>query len=104
NDEYETLAIKKVFGDHAYNLKINSTKSMTGDLLGGTGAMEAIITAKSIQDGKVHPTINLTNQDAELDLDYLKDGQEELDIKYAISNILGFGGYNATIVLKKYEE
>ncbi|CAM3311207.1 beta-ketoacyl-ACP synthase II [Nosocomiicoccus ampullae] len=104
NDEYETLAIKTVFGDHAYNLKINSTKSMTGHLLGGTGAMEAIITAKSIQDGKVHPTINLTNQDPKLDLDYLKDGQEELDIEYAISNSLGFGGHNATIVLKKYTE
>lgn len=104
NDEFETLAIKTVFGDHAYNLKINSTKSMTGHLLGATGAMEAIITAKSIQEGKIHPTINLTNQDPKLDLDYVKDGQEALDIEYAVTNSLGFGGHNATLVLKKYKE
>ncbi|WP_040929335.1 beta-ketoacyl-ACP synthase II [Nosocomiicoccus massiliensis] len=104
NDEFETLAIKTVFGDHAYNLKISSTKSMTGHLLGATGAMEAIITAKSIQEGKIHPTINLTNQDPKLDLDYVKDGQEDLDIDYAVTNSLGFGGHNATLVLKKYTE
>lgn len=66
--------------------------------------MEAIITAKSIQEGKIHPTINLTNQDPKLDLDYVKDGQEELDIEYAVTNSLGFGGHNATLVLKKYTE
>lgn len=104
NDEYETNAIKSVFGDHAYNLKVNSTKSMTGHLLGGTGGVEAIIAAKSIEEGKVHPTINLRNQDPELDLDYVKDGSEDVNIKYALSNSLGFGGHNASLVFAKYNE
>lgn len=104
NDEFETKAIKAVFGEHAYKLKINSTKSMMGHLLGGTGGVEAIITAKSIEEGKIHPTINLRNQDPELDLDFVKDGPEDLDIKYALSNSLGFGGHNATLVFAKYTE
>ena len=104
NDEFETKAIKAVFGAHAYKLKINSTKSMMGHLLGGTGGVEAIITAKSIEEGKIHPTINLRNQDPELDLDFVKDGPEDLDIKYALSNSLGFGGHNATLVFAKYTE
>ena len=104
NDEFETKAIKAVFGEHAYKLKINSTKSMMGHLLGGTGGVEAIITAKSIEEGKIHPTINLRNQDPELDLDFVKDGPEDLDINYALSNSLGFGGHNATLVFAKYTE
>lgn len=104
NDEFETKAIKAVFGEHAYKLKINSTKSMMGHLLGGTGGVEAIITAKSIEEGKIHPTINLRNQDPELDLDFVKDGAEDLDINYALSNSLGFGGHNATLVFAKYTE
>src|SRR5699024_7985554 len=102
NDEFETKAIKAVFGEHAYKLKINSTKSMMGHLLGGTGGVEAIIAAKSIEEGRIHPTINLRNQDPELDLDFVKDGPEDLDINYALSNSLGFGGHNATLAFAKY--
>jgi 3-oxoacyl-[acyl-carrier-protein] synthase II len=104
NDLYETLAIKTVFGDHAYKLLINSTKSMTGHLLGATGGMEAIITALSLKEGRMHPTINLSNPDPECDLNYLPDGAVEADIKYALTNSLGFGGHNATLLLKKYED
>ncbi|MFD2830084.1 beta-ketoacyl-ACP synthase II [Corticicoccus populi] len=104
NDLYETLAIKTVFGDHAHSLLINSTKSMTGHLLGATGGMEAIITALSLKEGKVHPTINLTNPDPECDLNYVPDGTVDADLKYALTNSLGFGGHNATLLLKKYEE
>ena len=103
NDEFETMAIRTVFKDHADNLLVNSTKSMTGHMLGGAGGMEAIITAMSLQEGKVHPTINLTNQAPECDLNYVKDGAVDLDIEYAISNSLGFGGHNATLVFKKYQ-
>lgn len=104
NDLFETLAIKTVFGSHANNLLINSTKSMTGHLLGATGGMEAIITALSLKEGKVHPTINLTNPDPECDLNYVPDGTVDADIKYALTNSLGFGGHNASLLLKKYEE
>ena len=103
NDEFETMAIRTVFKDHADNLLVNSTKSMTGHMLGGAGGMEAIITAMSLQEGKVHPSINLTNQAPECDLNYVKDGAVDLDIEYAISNSLGFGGHNATLVFKKYQ-
>ena len=103
NDLYETLALKTVFGRHAPNLLINSTKSMTGHLLGATGAVEAIIASLSLQNGKVHPTINLTNPDPECDLNYVPDGTVDSDIKYAMSNSLGFGGHNASLLFKKYE-
>ncbi len=103
NDLYETLAMKTVFGDHAYKLLINSTKSMTGHLLGATGAVEAIISSLSLQNGKVHPTINLTNPDPECDLNYVPDGVVEGDFKYALSNSLGFGGHNASLLFKRYE-
>ena len=103
NDLYETLALKTVFGEHAPNLLINSTKSMTGHLLGATGAVEAIIASLSLQNGKVHPTINLTNPDPECDLNYVPDGTVDSDIKYALSNSLGFGGHNASLLFKKYE-
>lgn len=103
NDLYETLALKTVFGTHAQKLLVNSTKSMTGHLLGATGAVEAIIASLSLQDGKVHPTINLTNPDPECDLNYVPDGTVETDIKYAMSNSLGFGGHNASLLFKKYE-
>ena len=104
NDEFETLAIRSVFKEHADNLLINSTKSMTGHMLGGAGGMEAIITAYSLREGKVHPTINLTNQAPECDLNYVPNGAEEADLKYAVSNSLGFGGHNASLVFKKYED
>lgn len=103
NDLFETMAIRNVFKDHAYNLLVNSTKSMTGHLLGGTGGMEAIITVLSLRDGKVHPTINLDNPDPELDLNYVTEGAVEADLRYAISNSFGFGGHNASLVFKKYE-
>lgn len=104
NDLFETIAIRNVFKDHAYNLLVNSTKSMTGHLLGGTGGMEAIITVLSLRDGKVHPTINLDNPDPECDLNYVTEGAVEADIRYAISNSFGFGGHNASLVFKKYVE
>ncbi|GAB3063139.1 beta-ketoacyl-ACP synthase II [Salinicoccus sesuvii] len=104
NDMFETMAIRNVFKDHAYKLLVNSTKSMTGHLLGGTGGMEAIITALSLRDGKVHPTINLETPDPECDLNYVTEGAVEADLKYAISNSFGFGGHNASLILKKYDE
>ena len=104
NDLFETKAIKTVFGDHAYKMAVNSTKSMTGHLLGGGGGMELIITAFSLRDGKVHPTIGLENPDPDCDLNYVPDGAIERDLKYAITNSLGFGGHNATLLLKKYED
>lgn len=104
NDMFETMAIRNVFKDHAYKLLVNSTKSMTGHLLGGTGGMEAIITALSLRDGKVHPTINLETPDPECDLNYVTEGAVEADLKYAISNSFGFGGHNASLVFKKYDE
>lgn len=103
NDEYETLAIRTVFKEHADDLLVSSTKSMTGHMLGGAGGMEAIITAMSLKEGKVHPTINLTNPAPECDLNYVPDGVVEADLKYAVSNSLGFGGHNASLVFKKYE-
>jgi len=103
NDKLETLAIKKTFGEHAYKLAVSSTKSMTGHLLGAAGAVEAIITALALKEGFLPPTINYNTPDPECDLDYVPNKGRSADIKYAISNSLGFGGHNATIVLKKYE-
>ena len=101
NDKYETAAIKLAFGQHAYNLKINSTKSMIGHLLGAAGAVEAIVTVKSLQEGFVHETVGTQNPDDECDLDYCINGGVQCEIKNALSNSLGFGGHNATICLKK---
>jgi len=102
NDSGETKVIKDVFGEHAYKLAVSSTKSMTGHLLGAAGAIEAIITAMSLKEGFLPPTINLLNPDPECDLDYVPNKGRQADIKYALSNALGFGGHNAAIVLKKY--
>lgn len=104
NDKIETGAIKTVFKEHAYKLKVNSTKSMTGHLLGGAGGLEGAITALSIFNQKVHPTINLTVQDPECDLDYVPNGAEDFEINYAMSNSFGFGGTNACILMKKHEK
>ncbi|TYB31953.1 MAG: beta-ketoacyl-ACP synthase II [Candidatus Mcinerneyibacterium aminivorans] len=104
NDVTETKAIKTVFGDHAKKLYINSTKSMTGHLLGATGAFETLVTALSLKKGKMHQTINIENQDPECDLNYLADGPVEDDIQYAMTNSFGFGGQNGILVLKKYNE
>lgn len=103
NDLVETRAIKKAFGDHAKDLKINSTKSMTGHLLGAAGAIECIACVKSIEDGYIHRTRGLVESEEELDLDYCKEPCE-MDVDVAISNSLGFGGHNACIVLQKYKE
>lgn len=102
NDKFETAAIKSVFGEHAKRLAVSSTKSMTGHLLGAAGAVEAIITALSIKEGFLPATINYKTPDPECDLDYVPNKGRKADIKYALSNSLGFGGHNATIALKKY--
>ena len=104
NDKYETAAIKLAFGDQAKNVKINSTKSMIGHLLGAAGAVEAIVTAKSVQEGFIHATVGLENPDEACDLDYCKDGNVTQDITAALSNSLGFGGHNATICIKKIND
>jgi 3-oxoacyl-[acyl-carrier-protein] synthase II len=103
NDKFETMAIKDVFKEHAYDLCVSSTKSMTGHLLGAAGAVEAIVCAMSIYDGFVPPTINVQNVDEELDLDYVINKGKEKVVRYALSNSLGFGGHNATLAFKKYE-
>ncbi len=102
NDVGETLAIKQVLGEHAYNVAISSTKSMTGHLLGAAGALETIIGAKVIQTGKIPPTINLQNQDPECDLNYTPNQAVEADVKVVLSNSFGFGGHNACIMLRRY--
>ena len=102
NDLVETRAIKKAFGDHAKDIKINSTKSMTGHLLGAAGAIECIACVKSIEEGYIHRTRGLVESEEELDLDYCKEPCE-MDVDVAISNSLGFGGHNATILIQKYE-
>jgi 3-oxoacyl-[acyl-carrier-protein] synthase II len=103
NDKFETAAIKAVFGEHAKKLAVSSTKSMTGHLLGAAGAIEAIITALSLKEGYLPATINYKTPDPECDLDYVPNKGRNADINYALSNSFGFGGHNATIVLKKYQ-
>lgn len=103
NDKNETIAIKNLFKDHAYKLAVSSTKSMTGHLLGAAGAIEAIACLMAINEGIIPPTINYTTQDEICDLNYVPNKAIERDVKYALSNSLGFGGHNATIILKKYE-
>ncbi len=103
-DKAETLAIKRSFGDHAYKLAVSSTKSMTGHLLGATGAVEAAVSIMSIKDSAIAPTINLDNPDEGCDLDYVPNvARKGVDIKVAMSNSFGFGGHNACLVFKKYE-
>jgi 3-oxoacyl-[acyl-carrier-protein] synthase II len=103
NDKYETFAIKTVFGEHAYKLAVSSTKSMTGHLLGAAGGVEAIFTVLALNENILPPTINLETPDPECDLDYVPNEARQRVIKAAISNSLGFGGHNATIAFKKYE-
>jgi len=104
NDKLETLAIKKVFGKHAYDLKISSNKSMTGHLLGASGGVEAIATALTIKNNIIPPTINYNSPDPECDLDYTPNKSKNGVVNYAISNSFGFGGHNGVIVLGKYKE
>ncbi len=102
-DIAETQAIKSVFGEHAYKLAVSSTKSMTGHLLGATGGVEAIATAYALRDQILPPTINLENPDPECDLDYVPNHARKATVNVAVSNTFGFGGHNASIVLKRYE-
>lgn len=104
NDLFETIAIKSVFGDHAYNLKINSTKSMVGHLLGAAGAVEFITCVKSITDGYIHPTVGYQVKDEECDLNYVPVNGIHEEVEYALSNSLGFGGHNGSILVKKYRD
>jgi 3-oxoacyl-[acyl-carrier-protein] synthase II len=102
-DVAETLAIKSVFGDHAHNVAVSSTKSMIGHLLGAAGAVEAIFSTLAIRDGVAPPTINLTNPDDGCDLNYVPGVAQERDISVAMSNSFGFGGTNGTLIFKKFE-
>ena len=104
NDKFETAAVKAAFGDHAYKLAMSSPKSMTGHLLGAAGAIEVIITARALQDGFIPATINYRTPDPECDLDIVPNEGRKAELRYAMSNSLGFGGHNASLVLKKYEE
>ena len=104
NDRTETTAIKTVFGDHATKLKINSMKSMTGHLLGAAGAVEAIASVMMIHSGKVHPTINYTTPDPECDLDYVPNTAIDHKVDVVLSNSLGFGGHNVSLLFRKYAD
>jgi 3-oxoacyl-[acyl-carrier-protein] synthase II len=103
NDRMETLAVKKVFGEHATKLAISSTKSMTGHLLGGAGGLEAGITVLALRDQILPPTINLEYPDPECDLDYVPNQSRPAPVEYALSNSFGFGGTNAALVFKRYQ-
>ena len=103
NDILETKAIHSVFGEQAKQLVVNSTKSMIGHLLGGAGGVEAIATIKSLQEQTVHPTIHLKQPSEGCDLDYVTEGSRHVEMTYALSNSLGFGGHNASLVFKRYE-
>ncbi|MFK9093957.1 beta-ketoacyl-ACP synthase II [Bacillus salipaludis] len=102
NDLYETLAIKEIFKEHAYQLSVSSTKSMTGHLLGAAGAIEAIFSLLAIKEGIIPPTINYETPDEELDLDYVPNVAKKKDVQVVLSNSLGFGGHNATLIFKKF--
>ncbi|OWR27073.1 beta-ketoacyl-[acyl-carrier-protein] synthase II [Saccharibacillus sp. O23] len=102
-DKSETTAVKKAFGDHAYKLAVSSTKSMTGHLLGAAGGVEAVICALSLEHQMLAPTINIENQDEECDLDYVPNTARKADLNVVMSNSFGFGGHNASVILKKFE-
>lgn len=104
NDVCETAAIKTAFGDHAKKLMVSSTKSMTGHLLGGSGAVEAVFTTMTVYDGFIPATINYKVPDEECDLDIVPNEGRNVQVEYAASNSLGFGGHNACIIIKRWEE
>ena len=104
NDLFETRAIKAAFGDHAYDIKVNSTKSMIGHLLGAAGAVEFIARVLQMNNGYVHQTVGLEHPDEELDLDYVQGHGVDMDFEYALTNSLAFGGHNASLLIKKYTE
>jgi len=103
-DVTEVMAIKKIFGEHAYKLVVNSTKSMTGHMLGAAGATEAVACALSIANGIIHPTVNLEDPEEGCDLDFAADGKRELKIEYALSNSFGFGGHNVSLLFKSLKD
>jgi 3-oxoacyl-(acyl-carrier-protein) synthase len=104
NDITETKAIKRVLGDHAYRTPVSSTKSMIGHAMGGAGAIEAVVCALTVEQGIIHPTINLDTPDPECDLDYVPEGARRADVRVALSNSFGLGGQNACLALGRYEE
>jgi len=104
NDKTETMAIKQVFGDAAYRIPISSTKSMIGHALGAAGGIEAVICLKAILTGRIPPTINYRVPDEGLDLDYVTEGARDVDVRYTLSNNLGFGGHNGVVIFKRFEE
>ncbi|MCK5597362.1 MAG: beta-ketoacyl-[acyl-carrier-protein] synthase II, partial [Candidatus Eisenbacteria sp.] len=103
NDSYETAAVKSVFGDHAYELAISSTKSMTGHLLGAAGGIELISTALTLESSVIPPTINYDTPDPECDLDYVPNQARETEVMAALSNSFGFGGHNAVLAARRFE-
>lgn len=103
-DKAETIALKTVFNDHAYNVSISSTKSQLGHSLGASGGIEAILSTKAILESRIPPTINLNDPDPDCDLDYTPNTSKQRDIQYAMSNSFGFGGHNASIILRKFED
>jgi 3-oxoacyl-[acyl-carrier-protein] synthase II len=104
NDKFETLAIKKTFGDHAYKLAVSSTKSMTGHLLGAAGGIESVFSVLALHRKVLPPTINYVNPDPDCDLDYVPNVPREAEVEYALSNSFGFGGTNAALLFKRYDE
>ena len=104
NDSTETKAIKTVFGAHAKNVKISATKSMTGHLLGAAGGIESVFTALALHDEMLPGTINLDNPDPACDLDYMADGSKHIACEYAMCNSFGFGGTNASLIFKKWQQ
>lgn len=104
NDLFETRAIKAAFGNHAYDIKVNSTKSMIGHLLGAAGAVEFIACVLQMNNGYIHQTVGLEHPDEELDLDYVQEHGVDMDFEYALTNSLAFGGHNASLLIKKYTE
>jgi 3-oxoacyl-[acyl-carrier-protein] synthase II len=102
NDKFETIAIKRAFGDHAYKVAVSSTKSMTGHLLGGAGALEAGISTLALHHQTIPPTINLDTPDPDCDLDYVPHTARKADLTYVLSNSFGFGGTNAALIFKKF--
>ena len=104
NDKFETLAIKKTFGEHAYKLAVSSTKSMTGHLLGAAGGIEGVFSVLAFIETMLPPTINYVNPDPDCDLDYIPNEPREAEVEYVLSNSFGFGGTNAALLFKRYEE
>jgi 3-oxoacyl-(acyl-carrier-protein) synthase len=104
SDPVETLAIKRTFGDAAYDVPISSTKSMIGHAMGGAGAIEAAVCVRTLEENVIHPTLNLEEPDPECDLDYVPDGAREADVRVTLSNSFGLGGQNACLVLGTFEE